>query len=175
MAGRALLAGYPRIASRYNSTQLYLFGTKPFSQISSEWLSSRKNTSLKFDSLIFLKNAFQKQNVNTFFCGEANVLIHWGHEKNAAILQMTFSNSFNFMKMLVFWFKSSLKFIPEGPIKIFQHWFRWWIGADQVTSHHFDQWWPGLQNYVWVTQSQWVNSLWPCNTVCCHRSGSTLN
>ena len=93
MMCRALLAGYPRIASRYNSTQLYLFGTKPFSQISSEWLSSRKKTSLKLDSLIFLKNAFQKQNVNKFFCGEANVLTHWGHEKIAAILQMTFSNT----------------------------------------------------------------------------------
>ena len=24
---------------------------------------------------------------------------------------------------------------------IFQHWFRWWLGADQTTSHHLNQWW----------------------------------
>jgi len=24
---------------------------------------------------------------------------------------------------------------------IIQHWFRWWLGADQMTSHYLNQWW----------------------------------
>ena len=26
-------------------------------------------------------------------------------------------------------------------LTIFQHWFRWWLGADQATSHDLNQWW----------------------------------
>ena len=26
-------------------------------------------------------------------------------------------------------------------LTIFQHWFRWWLGADQATSHYLNQWW----------------------------------
>ena len=35
----------------------------------------------------------------------------------------------------------SLKFVPCGPIPIFQHWFGWWLGADQVIIHYLNQWW----------------------------------
>ena len=26
-------------------------------------------------------------------------------------------------------------------LTIFHHWFRWWLGADQATSHYLNQWW----------------------------------
>ena len=26
-------------------------------------------------------------------------------------------------------------------LTIFQHWFRWWLGAVQATSHYLNQWW----------------------------------
>ena len=34
--------------------------------------------------------------------------------------------------------KISLKFVQ---LTIFQHWFRWWLGAVQATSHYLNQWW----------------------------------
>ena len=34
--------------------------------------------------------------------------------------------------------KISLKFVQ---LTIFQHWFRYWLGASQVTSHYLNQWW----------------------------------
>ena len=37
--------------------------------------------------------------------------------------------------------KISLKFVPKVQLTIFQHWFRWWLGADQATSHYLNQWW----------------------------------
>ena len=26
-------------------------------------------------------------------------------------------------------------------LTLFQHWFRWWLGAGQATSHYLNQWW----------------------------------
>ena len=37
--------------------------------------------------------------------------------------------------------KSSLKFVPKGPINKIQHWFRWWLGAVQATNHYLKQCW----------------------------------
>ena len=30
---------------------------------------------------------------------------------------------------------------PMVQLTIFQHWFRWWLGAVQATSHYLNQWW----------------------------------
>ena len=30
---------------------------------------------------------------------------------------------------------------PRFKLTIFKHWFRWWLGADQATSHYLNQWW----------------------------------
>ena len=53
---------------------------------------------------------------------------------------------------------------------IFQHWLRWWLGADQETSHYLKQWWLdcrqqrfqniGIYTRVY-TSMLWTNSL--CN------------
>ena len=38
--------------------------------------------------------------------------------------------------------KISLQFIPKYPqLTNVNHWFRWWLGADQATSHYLNQWW----------------------------------
>ena len=37
--------------------------------------------------------------------------------------------------------KISLKFVPKVKLTIFQHWFRWWLGTDQATSHYLNQGW----------------------------------
>ena len=64
---------------------------------------------------------------------------------------------------------------------IFQHWFRWWLGADQVTSHCLNQWWlvhrrihASLGHNELINEGLFVNSLWPSDTIWQHRSGSTL-
>ena len=42
-------------------------------------------------------------------------------------------------------FKFRLRFhwslFQRVKLTIFQHWFRWWLGTVQVTSHHLNQWW----------------------------------
>ena len=42
-------------------------------------------------------------------------------------------------------------------LTIFRHWFRWWLGTKQVTSHYLNQWWPSLLMHTCITQPQWVN------------------
>ena len=68
-------------------------------------------------------------------------LTNWGRDKMAAILQTPFSNTFSWMKMnelrLIFHWSLFLRV----QLIIFQHWFRLWLGTDQVTSHYLNQWW----------------------------------
>ena len=58
-----------------------------------------------------------------------------------AISQTTLSNAFSWMKMLEFRLKFPWSLFIRGQLTIFQHWFRWWLGADQTTSHYLNQWW----------------------------------
>ena len=58
-----------------------------------------------------------------------------------AISQMTFSNAFSSMKMFEFRLKFHWSLFPRVQLTIFQHWFRWWLGAVQATSHFLNQWW----------------------------------
>ena len=57
-------------------------------------------------------------------------------------------------------FQLRLKFhwslFPRVQLTIFQHWFRWWLGAVQPTSHYLNQWWPGLITHIRVNRPQWV-------------------
>ena len=68
------------------------------------------------------------------------VLTHWGWDKMATISQTTFSNTFIWMKMFEFWLKFHWSLFLGVQLTIFQHWFRWWLGADQATSHYLNQW-----------------------------------
>ena len=58
-----------------------------------------------------------------------------------AISQTTLSIAFSWMKMLEFRLRFHWNLFPSFQLTIFQHWFRYWLGAVQVTSHYLNQWW----------------------------------
>ena len=72
-------------------------------------------------------------------------LTHWGRDKMAAILQKTFSNAFSWIKMYEFQFKFHLSLLLRVQLTIFHHWFRQWLGTNQVPSHYLNQWWLDYQ------------------------------
>ena len=67
-------------------------------------------------------------------------LTHWGLDKMDAISQTTFSSAFSWMKMFEFRLKFHWSLFLRVQLTISQHWFRWWFGAVQATSHHLSQW-----------------------------------
>ena len=69
------------------------------------------------------------------------MLTHWGRDKMAAISQTTLSNAFSWMKMLEFRKIFHWSLFIRVQLIISQHWFRWWLGAYQATSHYLNQWW----------------------------------
>ena len=70
-----------------------------------------------------------------------NELTHWGRDKMAAISERTFSNAFSWMKMYEFQLKFHQSLFLRVQLTIFHHWFRYWLGAGQATSHYLKQWW----------------------------------
>ena len=76
-------------------------------------------------------------------CQWVNVwlLTYWGRDKMAAIFQTKFSNAFSWMKMYEFRLRFHWSLFPRFKLTIFHHWFWWWLGADQATSHYLNQWW----------------------------------
>ena len=66
---------------------------------------------------------------------------HGGRDKMTTILQTTFSNAFSWQKMFEFRLKFHWTLFLRVQLTIFQHWFRWWLGAVQATSHYLNQWW----------------------------------
>ena len=53
--------------------------------------------------------------------------------------------------------KISLKIVfMRIQLMINQHWFRWWLDTEEVTSHYLNQRWPGLQIHMCITQPWWV-------------------
>ena len=68
-------------------------------------------------------------------------LTHWGRHKMAAVSQTTLSNAFSWMKMLEFRLRFHWSLFPRVQLIIIQHWFRYWLGAVQATSHYLNQWW----------------------------------
>ena len=45
------------------------------------------------------------------------------------------------MKMFEFQLRFQWSLFPRVKLTIFHHWFRWWLGADQATSHYLNQGW----------------------------------
>ena len=70
-----------------------------------------------------------------------NELTHWGRDKMDAVSQTTFSNAFSWMKMYEFRLRLHWSLFLRFELTIFKHWFRWWLGAGQATSHYLNQWW----------------------------------
>ena len=73
------------------------------------------------------------------FNGQA--LPHCGRDIMAVIFQTTFSNAFSWIKMYEFQLRFHWSLFLSAQLKIFQHWFRLWFGADPATSHCMEQWW----------------------------------
>ena len=69
------------------------------------------------------------------------MLTHWGREKTATVWQTMISNAFSWMKMYEFSLKFHWSLFLRFQSKIFQHWFTYWLGAVQATSHYLNQWW----------------------------------
>ena len=68
-------------------------------------------------------------------------LTHWGRDKMAAVSQTTLSNGFSWMKKLEFRLRFQWNFFLRIQLTIIQHWFNYWLGAGQATSHYLKQWW----------------------------------
>ena len=59
----------------------------------------------------------------------------------AAVSQTSLSNAFSWMKILEFLLRFHWSLFLRIELTIFQHWFRWCLGAGQATSHYLNQWW----------------------------------
>ena len=57
------------------------------------------------------------------------------------ILQMTFSKSFSWIRMYEFRLKCIWSVFLNVYSTIFQHWFWYWLGADQAWNQCMKQWW----------------------------------
>ena len=77
-------------------------------------------------------------------------------------------------KMFEFRLKFHWSLFLRVQISIFQHWFRYWLGADQATSHYLNQWW---LVYWRIYASLGVNELTmpDLHTLVCHDEGFKLS
>ena len=85
-----------------------------------------------------------------------DVLTHWDQDKMADISQSTFSNVFSWMKIYEFQSVFHWSLSERVKLTIFQDWFSYWFGADQVTSHYLNQWWI-IYWRIYLTRPQCVN------------------
>ena len=96
------------------------------------------------------------------FCVSLNVLTNWRRDKMATILQTMLLNTFSWMKTLKFWLKFHWILFQTVQLIIFQHWFRWWLGAILATSHYLNQWW---LVYRRIYASQGLSELILCRNI----------
>ena len=66
---------------------------------------------------------------------------HCGRNVIHAIMQLTFSNAFCWMKIYECRLRFRWSLLPRVQLTIFQHWLWYWLGADQATNHYLNQWW----------------------------------
>ena len=58
------------------------------------------------------------------------------------------------------------EFFLRVKLTIFQHWFRWCLGADQATSHHLNQWWYVYRRtYASLGLNEWNNDISGANSM----------
>ena len=70
--------------------------------------------------------------------------------------QTTISEAFSWMKMIEFLFQFHWNLFPGVKLTINQHWFRWWLGTEQVISHYLNQCWPNSWTHICNTRGRWV-------------------
>ena len=73
--------------------------------------------------------------------GHNHYLTHWHRDKMDTIFQMTFSRAISWMKMCELRLRFHWTSLLKVQLTTFQYWFRWWLGACQVTSRSLYQWW----------------------------------
>ena len=93
---------------------------------------------------------------------------HWGWVKIDAISQITSSNAFSWMKMYEFWLRFPRSLFPRFQLMIFQHWFRKWLGTDQVTSHYLNHWWLVYWRMYASLGLNELRELWGHHNLCNH-------
>ena len=101
-------------------------------------------------------NANQRQASQNLFQNIYPHLTLWDRDKMAAIFQKTFSTPFSWMKKFEFRLKCHWNLFLRVQLTIFQHWFRYWLGADYATSHYLNQW---LLDYRHIYASIGLNEL----------------
>ena len=84
---------------------------------------------------------FPHGNVNKVMFSWVSNLTHSGRDKMAAIFQMIFSSVLSWVKTYKFWLRFHWCFFLRFQVTIFQHWFRYWLGPDDATSHYLSHWW----------------------------------
>ena len=71
--------------------------------------------------------------------GQAIIIFSPAGQNGRHFSQTTFSNAFSLEKHFVFWFKFNWSLFLRGQLTISQHWFRYWLCAEQVTSYYLNQ------------------------------------
>ena len=72
------------------------------------------------------------------------------------LFQMTFSNAFSWMKMLVLWLKFNWNMFLRVQLTAFQHWFGYWLDVGYATNHYLNHSWFSFMMNIWVTRPQCV-------------------
>ena len=72
----------------------------------------------------------------SFVARHSTLLTHWRRHKMADISQTTFWNAVSWMIMLEFCLGFHWSLFPRFELTIFHDWFRYWLDAEQVTSHY---------------------------------------
>ena len=75
----------------------------------------------------------------------------------ATISQTIYWDAFSWMTSFVFWLNFHVSLFLRVQLTIIQHWFRWWLGAVQATSHYLNQCWPDSLMQICGTRGRWVN------------------
>ena len=168
--------------SYYKATNLIIAIKKWLFSVGAKNMYTDNDISLVYRtaSLYQIAMFWHRENANlvkVIICDDAyihltQVLTHWGRDKMAAIFQTTSPSGFSWMKMYEFRLTLHWSLFLGVQLTIFQHWLRWWLGADQATSHYLNQWWLdyrriyaslGLNEFKCPWIFAWWN--WPVNVI----------
>ena len=98
--------------------------------------------------------------VHTLFYVIDHEIRHWGRGQMAAILQMTFSKAFSWIKIFEFQLKFHWCLFQSVQLIISQYWFRWWLGAKPLPEPIMTS----PDAFIYITRLQYNNgNLLRCN------------
>ena len=114
-----------------------------------------------FIAMCFLSNLFIS--AQTAACeaemSSMRLIIYWGRDNMATVLQRTFSNSLYCVQFVVFWFKFYRNLFPREP------WVSISLEGGPATSHYLNQWWSCLLTHIRITRPWWVNNSFTILTI----------